>query len=286
MTVFVLITALLLIVLSVAKPLVYKPIAQKYDFGFSAALMAYWIVGFVLLTLPFMWEKIADAISDFRKEPLFLVLTLFKGVLAWYAVKFGQIVNKDSTSSSQFFPFISLALASLMLNVFFGENLKHIHLFSIVALGILGLFFCSTGDTARMSKKWKINFMIAILFSAACPIADHICIRQVGWYPYFVFSNMFMLIIACMRKTFVQDLKVAFTTKDTIRAGFFIMLLEVTIISSCVTVMPVSLVNFFRRLAAPIVMVVSAVRFKERTVKKQLIFGVLALLFALPIIFG
>ncbi|MBO7098190.1 MAG: hypothetical protein J6W11_06100 [Alphaproteobacteria bacterium] len=286
MTVLAFFTAIMLILLSVAKPLVYKPVAQKYDFGFSAAIMAYWIAFFVALTLPFMGGRIVDIWPVIKENPKFFVLTLLKGVLAWYAVKFGQMVNKDSTSSSQFFPFISLALASLMLNVFFSENLKQLQLFCIVALGVLGVFFCASGDTAQMSKKWKISFMIAIFFSAACPITDHICIRQIGWYPYFVFSNMFMLVMACMRKTFVHDLKVAFTTKDAIRAGFFIMLLEVTIISSCITIMPVSLVNFFRRLAAPIVMVYSAFKFKERTVKNQLIFGVLALLFALPIILG
>ncbi|MBO4294740.1 MAG: hypothetical protein J5896_04775 [Alphaproteobacteria bacterium] len=286
MTVLAFFTTIMLILLSVAKPLVYKPVAQKYDFGFSAAIMAYWIAFFVLLTLPFMGGRIVDIWPVIRENPKFFVLTLLKGVLAWYAVKFGQMVNKDSTSSSQFFPFISLALASLMLNVFFSENLKQLQLFCIVALGVLGIFFGLSGDVARMSKKWKINFMIAILFSAACPITDHICIRQIGWYPYFVFSNMFMLGMACMRKRFAQDLKIAVTDKDAIRAGFFIMLLEVTIISSCISVLPVSLVNFFRRLAAPIVMVYSAVRFKERTVKNQLIFGVLALLFALPIILG
>lgn len=286
MTALAFATAFLLIVLSVAKPLVYKPIAQKYDFSFSSALMAYWIVGFSVLTLPFMWDKIVVALSDFKNEPMFFVLTLLKGALAWYAVKFAQIINKDSTSSSQFFPFISQALASLMLNVFFGENLKSIQLLSILLLGVLGIFFGMSGDTARMSKKWKINLLIAIFFSAACPITDHVCIGRIGWYPYFVFSNIFMFGMACVRKTFVHDLKSAFTTKDTIRAGFFIMLLEITIISSAITILPVSLICFFRRLAAPIVMVYSAVRFKERTVKNQLVFGILALLFALPIIFG
>lgn len=37
MTVLIFFTAIMLILLSVAKPLVYKPVAQKYDFGFSAA---------------------------------------------------------------------------------------------------------------------------------------------------------------------------------------------------------------------------------------------------------
>ena len=36
---------------------------------------------------------------------------------------------------------------------------------------------------------------------------------------------------------------------------------------------------------APVVMVYSALKYKEKSVKNQLVFGVLAILFALPIIF-
>lgn len=49
--------------------------------------------------------------------------------------------------------------------------------------------------------------------------------------------------------------------------------------------MPVSFVTLFMRLAAPIVMIISAVIYHEQSVKNQLSFSLLAFLLALPLIF-
>lgn len=44
-------------------------------------------------------------------------------------------------------------------------------------------------------------------------------------------------------------------------------------------------VSFFMRLSAPIVMIFSAIKFKEQTITNQFVFGCLAILFAIPMMF-
>lgn len=202
----------------------------------------------------------------------------------WCAFRYQQFINRDSTSSTVFFPFISLAIASLIINLFFHENLAFIHLLSILGLGLLGLMFCFKGDAGRMNQQWLISFGIAIFFSAACPIIDHASISSIGRYPYFIISNTVMLVIALLTGFTRKQLKLCFTTKEVVWAGIVGALLEIAIIGASVNILPVSFVAFFRRMAAPIVMVISAIKYKEQTVKNQLIFGCLAFLFALPII--
>ncbi len=275
---------LALLGISIIKPFLYRPLAEKYPANFAPEFTVAWIMPFILLSLPFMYPYLIDAVPTIKAHPASFVLTILKGVLIWYAYKYAQIINHDSTSSTVFFPFISLATASLTINLFFHENLAPTHLFSIVSLGILGLFFCFAGDAKRMSYTGKINFVIAIFFSAVCPVIDHIAITDLGRYTYFFISNVAMFVFAFFTGLNYKKLKLIFTTKDVVWAGIIGAMLEITIIGVSVNILPVSFTAFFRRMAAPIVMVISAIKYKEQTVRNQLIFGCLALLFALPII--
>ena len=76
-----------------------------------------------------------------------------------------------------------------------------------------------------------------------------------------------------------------FCKKEVVVAGVFTVCYEILVLASMVAIMPVSFVSFFMRLSAPLVMVFSAIKFREQSVKNQLIFGCLALILALPMMF-
>ncbi len=285
MTLFALFVGFLMLGISVLHPIVYKPIAKKYSADFSCFIIYAWIMAALLLTFPLMWGDFKAALPLLEAYPLAFLAALLKGVVAWYTIKFRQVVNKKSTSSVMFYPYISLALTALVVNVFFGENLNPIYLMSIMALGILGVLFCTFGDGGRLSLKWKMYMLWAILLSAACPTIDHIGISKIGWYMYLLISSVASFALSLFGGVTKKDVYLLFHSKEVSLAGFLNTLLEYIVIASSVSVLPVSISALFRRLAAPIVMVFSAVRYKEKTVRNQLIFGVLAILFALPIIF-
>jgi len=277
-------TILALLLISIIKPFLYRPLAEKYPARFAADFTSVWIMVVIFISLPFMYQDFTNIKAIAINHPVAIFFTLIKGLFIWFAFRYAQFINRDSTSSTVFFPFISLAIASLTINLFFHENLALIHLVSILGLGLLGALFCFMGDAKRMSRKWLISFGIATFFSAACPIIDHAVISSIGRYTYFVISNATMFVFTLLTGLNYKRLKMIFTTKEVALAGIVGALLEITIISASVNILPVSFVAFFRRMAAPIVMVVSAIKYKEQTVKNQLIFGCLAFLFALPII--
>lgn len=285
MTLFQFIVGIVILSLGVLKPILFKPVAEKYVPNFSSLFVSAWIVSMVVVTFPFMYKCFFVSLELIKNNYYSVLASVLKGGFVWGAVWSMQIINRKSTSSSVFFPFISLSLASLVLNLFFNEGLKTVHLISIILLGILGAIYCFFGDARRMSVSEKKMFFIAMIFAGGCSVMDHIGISGIGWYPYFVISNIVMFLFVLKKGVSRQDLKNIFMQKEVVIAGVFNVCYEVLILASMVTIMPVSFVSFFMRLSAPLVMVFSAIKFKEQTIKNQLIFGCLAILLALPIMF-
>ena len=108
------ISAILLIILAVAKPIFYRGIAIKYKSSFSSTFTASWVVVFIILSLPFFSEDLLFGLTAIYKHPYLLLLDILKGVVVWYSVKYTQLVNRYSTSSSVYLSFISLGLAVFM----------------------------------------------------------------------------------------------------------------------------------------------------------------------------
>lgn len=279
-----LVFAVLIILLSIIKPIAYRPVAQNYKLTFSSLFTSVWTGVFIILSFPFMKDSFFDALPAIMASPVLILYAASKGIVTWYSIKVSQAVNRQSTSAVVFFPFISLALASFLLNVFLGESLNLLQLSTILLLGALGLGFWFFGIVRKLSADWKKCFLAAIILNALCPVIDHISIRQMGWYAYFIVSNFTTFVFCLCQGASLSDIKKSFTSPDVFKAGFFNTLREIVVLSASVNILPVSLVNFCIRLSAPIVMVFSAIKYKESTVKNQLIFGILALLAAVPII--
>jgi drug/metabolite transporter (DMT)-like permease len=285
MTIFQIFVGVSILVLSFFRPLLYKPVAEKYSSRFSPFFISIWMVIGIILMYPFVQSRVKPLVEVVKSNPYSLLAGCLKGVAVWGAVWSSQFINRKSMSSSVFFPFISLSLAAVVLNLFFDENLKFIHLISIVLLGVLGGCFCAFGDARRMNFDEKRMFVIAVLFAGACSVLDHVGIKGLGWYWYLAVSNIVMVGLAIFRGLKEWNIKDVFLEKQVAMAGGFTICYEVLLIASMIAVLPVSFVSFFMRLSAPVVMVFSAIKFKEQTVKNQLIFGVLAILLALPMIF-
>lgn len=276
--------AALIVILSIIKPISYRAVARNYDLSFSPFFTSVWTGLFIILSFPFLGDGF---ISDFNlliASPELILFSIAKGIVSWYTIKISQTVNKKSTSAVVFFPFISLALTSFILNVFLGENLALLQLVPIILLGFLGIGFCFFGVIKDFSYSWKKYFLAAIILSTLCPVLDHLALSKINWFSYFTISNFSTLIFCFCKKNKISDIKKVFANRDIFKAGFFNTLREIVIISSSVSILPVSLVNFSIRLSAPIVMVFSALKYKESSVMNQLIFGILALLAAVPII--
>ena len=109
--------------------------------------------------------------------------------------------------------------------------------------------------------------------------------KLVGMHMFF-FSSTFMYLACVVKGISKQDYRNIFCNYQVAIAGIVYTISEFLIIYASINLLPVSFVAVFMRMAAPIVMLISAVMYHEQSIKNQLTFGAIALLFVLPLILG
>ncbi len=283
MTLFQLFVGLCLVVAWSIRPFLYKPVAASFPFKMSPAFTSTWLVVALLLTFPLLGNLFLSDWYNILLSP-FVIIAVYKGISLFYLIKLQQVVNKKSTSSSVFLSFIALALGSLFNNLFLGEGLSVIKVISIVGFGVLGLFFLVKGDARRLSPSGKKAFGMVTIIMASYQVSDHLAIPQIGWYSYLLISSIVMFAVSFMHGISKRDFKKMFLNRSIACAGMFYAASEFLVIYASINILPVSIVGVFLRLAVPIVMIYSAVKYREQSLKNQLTFGVCAFLLALPII--
>ena len=93
-----------------------------------------------------------------------------------------------------------------------------------------------------------------------------------------------MFLTCFLGKVTFKDIKTIFKTRTIAIAGVFYTASEFLIIYSMINIMPVSFVSLFMRLAIPVIMIISAIRYKEQSIRNQLILGFVSFALALPLI--
>ena len=283
MTNFQLFIGLLLTLSMVMRPFLYKPAAEYFPLNLSSLFTSTWLMVCLALSFPWLGHLYTDRFVEITSSP-YLLLSISKGILLWVSVKIQQSINKQSTSSSAFYTFISLALSALINNIFFNEGLQFFQIICICGFGILGIAFIILGDAKRLSVKNKIAFVFAVIIAALFSVQDHIAIPKIGWYAHLLYTSLFMFLTCFITKVSKNDFKIIFKNKTIAIAGAFFGISEFLIIYASVNVLPVTFVSMFMRLATPVVMLISAFKYKEQSWKNQLLFGLISLALALPLI--
>ena len=269
----------------VARPFLYKPAAKYFKPEISSLFTSCWLLVGLVVTFPFLGHLLEFKGQNVLFSP-YILISIYKGVTLFYLISMQQAINKNSTSSSVFLGFIALALGALVNNLFFHENLGLVKVVCIVCFGVLGFLFLQKGDAKRLSRKDLYYFIIVAVIMASYTVADHLAIPRVGWYAHLLVSSVAMFLTSIIYKSSKDSLKVIFTNKTIIIAGIFYTLSEFLVIYASYNILPVSIVAVFLRLSTPIIMVISAVKYKEQDIKNQLGFGLAAIILALPIILG
>lgn len=282
---FQIVIGMLLLMTWVIKPFLYKPAAMYFPAKMSAIFTGIWLIVGLVITFPFFCHLLVVEGRNMLFSP-YILIAVYKGFSLFYLISLQQIINKTSTSSSVFLSFIALALGALFNNLFFHENLKLVQLACIVGFGFLGIAFFKRGDAKVLSLKDKYFFVITTLIMASYTISDHVAIPQLGWYPYLLISSLTLFAVGTLHISGVQKLKFVFTNKIVVIAGIFYTFSEFLVIYASINILPVSIVGVFLRLSTPIVMFISAIKYKEQNVKNQLLFGGIAILLAIPILLG
>lgn len=283
MTLFQLFIGFLLLLSWVGRPLLYKPIAEYFPAKQSVTFTSFWLILGLILTYPILGHLLEFNNQNALFSP-YILISVYKGVSLFYFVTLQQVINKKSMSSSVFLSFIAMALGSLINNLFFHENLGIIKVLCICGFGVLGILFLQKGDAKRLSHKDVMFFFIATVIMASFAISDHVAIPKVGWYAHLLISSVAMFLICLLYPVSRKAFRLVLNDRRVVYAGVFYTVSEFLVIYASINILPVSVVAVFLRLSVPVVMVISAIKYKEQDIKNQLGFGIIAILLALPII--
>lgn len=283
MTLFQLFIGFLLLLSWVGRPLLYKPIAEYFPAKQSVTFTSFWLILGLILTYPILGDLLEFNNQNALSSP-YILISVYKGVSLFYFVTLQQVINKKSMSSSVFLSFIAMALGSLINNLFFHENLGVIKVLCICGFGVLGILFLQKGDAKRLSHKDVMFFFIATVIMASFAISDHVAIPKVGWYAHLLVSSVAMFLICLLYPVSRKAFRLVLNDRRVVYAGVFYTVSEFLVIYASINILPVSVVAVFLRLSVPVVMVISAIKYKEQNIKNQLGFGIIAILLALPII--
>jgi len=115
-------------------------------------------------------------------------------------------------------------------------------------------------------------------------VVDQIVLPRANWYSYlWVFNSVLLAVSLGMNFRQAAVLKSAALHPAAIAAGVFYMATELTKFYQMVSINPVSVVVTAQAMTKPVILVLSALIWKERTVKEQLVWGVAAFLITLPL---
>ncbi len=283
MTLFQIVVGIILLLSWAARPILYRPVIKIFPPKMSPAFTSVWLVVALIATFPLLGHLLYNNLQLTLFSP-FVFISIYKGATLFYLIELQQIVNKESTSSSVFLSFIALALGALANNVFFNEGLGAIKVLCILGFGVLGIIFFIKGDANRLPKRAKFAFVIVTIIMASYTISDHLAIPKIGWYPHLFISSVVMFLFSLAYGISKQDFKNIFLNKFIVYAGICYATSEFLVIYASINILPVSIVALFLRLSVPIVMIYSAIRYHEQSLKNQLLFGICAILLAVPII--
>ena len=190
---------------------------------------------------------------------------------------------KVSLSSRNYVTPLVVGIVSIS-NSFLGEQLKPEEWFAALGLCVLSAAFFFKGHLADLDRRSRLDYFLLVALSAPLSSLDHYLIKHINWFSVLLVSNIVLLVLGLLaNRSNKQVLRDAFLHKTAALAGIFYMAAELVKFYQQVSINPVTTVITVQAATKPVILILSALIWKERTVKEQLIWGILALVITLPL---
>lgn len=275
----------LLFILTIGHLLTLKVCSVKLDHRTAPIFISLWtLIGAGAVT-PLYGHLWAPGWAKLMEEPYLLMLAVGKGGLLYLLLVISQELMKESLSSRHYVTPLSIGLVTLM-NAGLGEQLSLNQWFSALGLCALAAGFFFRGHLSDLSKRGKTVYLQLVIISAVLATLDHTLIKGSNWFAALLVVNavLFTLSLALNIER-LAILKDALFHKSAILAGIFYMATEIVKNYQQVTINPVSVVITVQAATKPVILILSALLWKERTVREQIAWGVMAFIVTLPLFF-
>ncbi len=277
---------LLLFVLTIGHLITLKICSNSMDHRTAPVFISVWTLLGLLSVSGFYGHLWIEGWQKFTADPVLLLLAVAKGGLLYLLFVISQDLMKVSLSSRHYVTPMSAGLIAIF-NSFLGENLKPQEWVACLGLCALSAAFLFKGHLADMERSARISYFKILALAVVIGGLDFVLTRGTNWFSLLLVSNVFLLGLALfVNRQRLDILKTAFTHRAAILAGVFYAATELVRFYQIVTINPVSVVVTVQAMTKPIILALSAVLWKERTLKEQLAWGILAFAVTMPLIWG
>lgn len=274
---------LLLFALTIGHLVTLKVCSLKLDHKTAPLFISIWTLLGLALTWPLYGHLWFEGWEKFMARPELLALAAGKGLLLCYLFVVSQQLMQVSLSSRHYVTPLAIGIITIS-NSFFGESLKPHEWFSSLGLCALAIGFFLKGHLSDLDRAGRLAYGKLVLIAAVLSVIDQIVTKDVNWYALLVVCYTVALaagLVSNLKSR--ENFRTAAVHRTAILAGIFYAATELVKFYQQVSINPVSVVVTVQAMTKPVILVLSALIWKERTVKEQLVWGGLAFLVTLPL---
>lgn len=266
----------LLFVLTIGHLITLKTCSLALNHHTAPVFISVWSLAGVAITYPLYGHLLQEGWQQIEAAPYLLLLMAGKAGLLYLLLVISQKLTQLSLSSRHFVTPLAVGLMAIV-NFSLGEQLILGQWCAALGLCTLALLFLSKGHLADLGRAGKIIYAQLVGLAVVLAALDQIILKSSNWYTLLLVSNVLLLLFALAANIKRGDvLRAAFMSKPAMLAGAFYAATELVKFYQMVSINPVTAVVMAQAMTKPVIMVLSAYIWKERTVREQLVWGVLA----------
>jgi hypothetical protein len=275
---------LLLFVLTLAHLVTLKLCSNRLDHRTAPLFVSAWTLIGLAIAAPKFGYLLGEGWQIVATKPLYIGLIIIKGLLLYRLFVVSQQLMAVSLSSRHYVTPLAVGLLSIG-NWFLGEQLAVSTWVSALSLCALAAGFFCRGHLSEMDKTTKLAYGELVLLSVAGGMLDHSVTSAVNWYTLLLLSNLVLLPFALMMTgRNLALIKSAAFHPMALLAGSVYAATELVKFYQQVEINPVTTVVIVQSMTKPVILVLSALIWHERTVREQMVWGAVAFAAILPMI--
>lgn len=277
---------LALFILTLGHILSLKVCSMVLDHRTAPLFISIWVLIGLVAAAPTFGHLLVDALPQLAAAPYLVALMVLKGVILYYMNVAAQKLTAVSLSSRHYVTPMAVGLIALS-NGLLGESLTLIQWLGAMGMCLAALAFFFKGHLSDLTADGRRMYLLLVAIVVVLASLDQVLISNTNWYTLLLVSNVTLLVLSLLLTSRVEGLlKQALFHKSAIIAGAFYMATELLKFYQQVTINPVTVVVAVQAGTKPLVLLLAAMMWKERTLREQLLWGIMAFVLILPLIFG
>lgn len=276
---------ILLFFLTIGHLVTLKLCSVKLDHRTAPIFISVWTLIGLAIVAPVYGHLWAEGWEKFMARPWLLLLAVGKGGLLYFLFVISQDLMKVSLSSRHYVTPLAVGLIAIV-NSFLGESLTAAQWLSCLGLCVLAAGFFFKGHLSDLDRRARLSYAALVGLSVILSALDQVLTKNTNWFSLLLVSNIILLAVSvALNGARKEVLKSALFSRAAALAGIFYAATELVKFYQMIAYNPVSVIAVVQAMTKPVILVLSALIWKERTVREQLAWGVLAFLAALPLFF-